>query len=147
MPKKPTTAETILGRLTEVRDLLPTKPPLIPGTAEEAHAKLRELRNLDMNSLSDFELETVLEASESLAAEMRSAVDAARERAFEMALDVYYKAEELVASGEHPELVEHLENMRQAYERSYGEPVPSRAATEARRKRRTETKPPPPRSS
>ncbi|HEY0141567.1 MAG TPA: hypothetical protein VGF48_11780 [Thermoanaerobaculia bacterium] len=134
MPKK-MSAETILGRLTEVRDRLPAGPPVVPGNADEARAMLRDLRNADLEALSDFELETVLEASQSLADELRTTVEAAQERAFEMALDIYYKAEELVQTGEHPELVEHLENMRAAYERSYGEAVPSRAATEARRKR------------
>lgn len=133
MPNMPD-AEMILERLAEIRSMLPAAPAVSsPVRASEALARLRALRLVDMSALSEFELETVLDASESLIEELRAAIDEARLRAFENALDVYYTAEELVRSGEHPELVPHLEAMRAAYERSYGEPVPSRAETVARR--------------
>lgn len=125
MPKK-MDAEAILAKLTEIRRSIPrlkTKPR--PENKSLAAAR----------SLEDFENLAVIEALESLADDVHTAVEEARETAYQQALDVYYAAEELARDPEHAELISHVEAMRQAHQNSYGRPIPSKEATLARRKK------------
>ena len=80
----------------------------------------------EAQTLQDFEMLAVADAVESLAAELSATLDETERTLFEQALDVYYAAEDLTREGEHPEILLHLEAMRQAYEQSYGRPIPPR---------------------
>lgn len=126
MPPKKMDAEAILAKLTEIRRSIPrlkTKP-------RPENKSLTAAR-----SLEDFENLAVIEALESLADDVHTAVEEARQQAYEKALDVYYAAEELARDPEHAELIAQVEAMRQAHQSSYGRPIPSKEATEARRKK------------
>ncbi len=123
-------AEEILAKLADIRSKIPPERlvPVKPRPEKKSRIEAR--------TLEEFEYAAVLEAVEGLAHEVRSSVDAAREQAFEQALDIYYAAEELARDPEHADVAEHVEKMRKAYESSYGHPIPSKEETEARRKRK-----------
>jgi len=55
---------------------------------------------------------------------LRAIVERRHQAAYEESLRVYYIAEELAGSGEHPELIPHVEAMRSAHEKQYGKPIP-----------------------
>jgi hypothetical protein len=115
VPPKKMDAEAILAKLTEIRRSIPrlkTKPR--PENKSLAAAR----------SLEDFENLAVIEALESLADDVHTAVEEARETAYQQALKVYYAAEELARDPEHAELIAHVEAMRQAHQNSYGRPIP-----------------------
>ena len=121
-------AEAILAQLAKLREGMPLpKRPRKPVVEKTSR--------IDARTIEDFEGEAVLEAVQALAEDVRAMVDEARDKAFESALDIYYAAVELARDPEHAELVEHVEKMRSAYERSYGHPIPSKEETEARRQR------------
>jgi malate synthase len=122
-------AEEILAKLAEIRSKIPPER-LVPRKPRPETTS-----RVDARSVEDFEYAAVLEAVEGLADEVRSSVDAAREQAFEQALDIYYAAEELARDPEHANLIEQVEKMRQAYLSSYGHPIPSKEETEKRRKK------------
>ena len=123
-------AEQILAVLAKIREGMPLDKFPRP-------AKTQEPTESDMGpqSLEDFEMLTVAEALESLAADARAVVDGANKAVLENALDIYYAAEELSLNPEHPELIPQVEAMRRAWESHYGEPVPTKEQTERRRQR------------
>lgn len=127
---RPLDAEKILAKLAEIRSMMP-----LEGIPLSRPKEPRQLQGLDLRTKQDFDDAAVIHAVESLAADAQAIVDAGMERAFEMALDVYYKAEELARDPENAELVQHVENMRRAFENSYGHPIPTKAETDARRAR------------
>lgn len=120
-------AEAILAQLAKMRERLPVPQRPRPRAPEKTS-------RVDARSVEDFEAEAVVEALESLAEDIRAIVDEKREKAFEMALDIYYKTEELSRDPENANLLEHVEKMQEAYERSYGHKIPTREETEARRR-------------
>ena len=63
---------------------------------------------------------------ESLADDISAVVARKRAEAVEMALRVYYAAEELSHDPEHVHLIEHVEKMRAAYEREFGRAIPAK---------------------
>jgi len=79
-----------------------------------------------ITSVEDFEVQTVLEAIESVAAELGAALAAAHAKATAGALEIYYAAEELARDPAHADLIPQVAAMRQAYERDYGRPIPPR---------------------
>jgi hypothetical protein len=135
-PLPPIDAEGILRTLAEVRkaipklDGVPTVPP--PKRSDERFIS----GALDVNSLREFDYQAVTDGLESVAAELSAALDAAQQKMLDQALDVYYAAVELAADPAHAEMIPHVEQMRRAYEQSYGRPIPSREETERERRRR-----------
>jgi hypothetical protein len=72
----------------------------------------------------EFEYAAVAEGLESLADELSTAIDRQHAKATEAALRIYYAAEELARDPEHADLIPRVERMREAYESSYGRPIP-----------------------
>ncbi|HYC93148.1 MAG TPA: hypothetical protein VEO54_28340 [Thermoanaerobaculia bacterium] len=120
-------AEAILSQLAKIRERLP-----VP---QRPRRRVRETTSrVDARTVEDFEAEAVVEALESMAEDIRAVIDEKMERAYEMALDIYYTTADLARDPANAHLVEQVENMEKAYERSYGHPIPTREETEARRK-------------
>jgi len=111
-------AEPILQKLAELRKAIPRldERPSRPSDEGRAPALTAE----------DFEYTAVADALESLATDVQSAVDRARAEALEKALEIYYAAEALSRDPAHADLIPHVEEMRRAYERTYGHPIPPR---------------------
>jgi hypothetical protein len=65
---------------------------------------------------------------ESLTDGLAAAIDDAQARLLAQCLEVYYTTEALSRDPAHANLVPHVEEMRRAYERSYGRPIPERSA-------------------
>jgi hypothetical protein len=78
------------------------------------------------DTIDDFEQLVLIESIESLAGELQAAIEEKRAALVSQGLEIYYATEELVRSGEHPHLAEKLEEMRRAWERDYGTPIPKR---------------------
>jgi len=110
-------AEAILETLAKLRQSIPYK--LTP--------RLPEHRQGPIDNVPDFELDAVEEALEQLTAELTDAVDAARARALQGALNVYFAAEELARDPANAHLIPHVEAMRRAFEHDYGVPIPPRS--------------------
>ena len=114
--------EEILEALANIRASLPFAkadvPP--PPTPPERGSMSVEDATLD------FESESIAMAAESMAAELRAAIEEAQAKALSQALEVYYAAEELSRDPAHADLIPHVEAMRAAYERDYGTPIPPR---------------------
>lgn len=128
-PKKNTKrmdAEKILGTLAEIRGSIPRLETPLRRPEKTSRVAAR--------TVEEFEAEAVADALDSLATDLRAAIDDAQTKVYENALDVYYAAEELVRDPAHADEVRpHLEAMAAAYLASYGKPVPSKEETERRR--------------
>ena len=116
--------EQMLARLAAIRRSLPP---------ETLRPRRKTAERLEAASVEDFETAAVTDALESVADDVASVVQNAHDSLFEQALDVYYATETLAADPANAHLIEHVENMRRAYEESYGHPIPTREATLARR--------------
>ncbi|MCU1244956.1 MAG: hypothetical protein JWN02_866 [Acidobacteria bacterium] len=135
-PLPPIDAEGILRTLAEVRKVIP-KLDGVPGAPAPKRTDERFISGaLDVNSLREFDYQAVTDGLESVTAELSAALDAAQQKMLDQALDVYYAAVELARDPVHAEMIPHVEQMRRAYEQSYGRPIPSREETEAERRRR-----------
>ena len=77
-------------------------------------------------ALEDFALTTAAESLDLLAAQVEALVEQKLAAAYRLALDVYYKAEELSRDPENAHLLEHVEKMRRAHEEQYGRGIPER---------------------
>jgi hypothetical protein len=119
--------EQVLARLGRLRAGMPLHriPPRLRRRCTE--------RPLDVHSIENFDGEAVAEALGTMADEVHALVETVAQTLVEQALDVYYALEELVRDPEHAHLLPHLENMRNAYEQSYGCAVPTKEETERRR--------------
>jgi hypothetical protein len=115
-------AQAVLRKLAEMREAMPkpTKPSTKPRKSEVSS------RAAGVNSLEDFDQLAIIDALESMASELEQAIDEKREHAIQSALEVYYNAEELAKDPAHAELIPHVENMRKAYEKDFGRPIPPR---------------------
>lgn len=118
MKAKKLDAALILRRLAEMRKAIPF--------LEESQPRRSGDGRLDCASAEEFELGAVVEALETFAADLSSAIDRKQAEATEAALQIYYTAEELARDPEHANLIPHVEKMREAYLREYGRPIPPR---------------------
>jgi len=112
-------AEKILQTLSVIRESIPQhmrRPHRVRKASSDGA--------FEAASLEDFELLTVADALEELSDEISDSVAYARERALEEALKIYYAAEELARDPAHANLIPHLEEMRAAYQRDFGVPIP-----------------------
>jgi len=115
-------AEAILRKLAELRKSIPhveEKPR--SGTID---GRAAGIDGMPLETPEDFEYAAVADALDSLASDVRAAIDRAQAEATEKALEVYYTAEELARDPAHADLIPHVEQMRRAYERTYGKPIP-----------------------
>jgi hypothetical protein len=78
----------------------------------------------DAKAAEDFELLASADALESLAAKVRAAVAIKEEKIYQHALEVFYAMEEQAKDPANAHLVEQVQKMREAHQRSYGKPVP-----------------------
>jgi hypothetical protein len=112
--------EAILSLLTKVRASMPRIATALPPPPEDGAP-------LDpANTVEDFEYQAVLDVLEMVTTELNAALDVAHARVTADALALYYAAEELAGNPAHADVIPHVEAMRQAYEREYGQPIPPR---------------------
>lgn len=122
-------AEEILAQLAKMREGLP-----VPQRPRKR--AVDKTSRIDARTVEEFEAVAVIEALESMADDVQAIIDEKMERAYELALDVYYAlVVEVARDPANSQLVEQVEKMEQAHKRSYGRPVPSKEETEARRKK------------
>jgi hypothetical protein len=117
--RKKIDAEKILQTLSVIRESIPQhmrRPNRVRKKSSDGA--------FEAASLEDFELLTVADALEELSDEISDSVAFAREQALAEALKIYYAAEELAKDPAHADLIPHLEEMRQAYQRDFGVPIP-----------------------
>ncbi|HEX7152409.1 MAG TPA: hypothetical protein VF618_13055 [Thermoanaerobaculia bacterium] len=122
-------AEAVLATLAKIRKSLPKRAGAEAPPVPREEASMR----VDAIDEEDFEALAVADALSSLADEVGAIAREAQERLFEKSLDIYYAAEELAKQPEHADMIEQVEAMRKAYEKSYGTPIPSKEETLRRR--------------
>ena len=133
-------AEGILQVLSKVRELLPqlskeeTLPPRKRGDVDERMIPA----HMSTDAMEEFEYLTVIEGLESVVQDIDEALEQKHAKLVEDCLRMYYKMEELSLSGEHPEMIPQVKDLRETYERTYGEPVPTPQEAERRAKKRAE---------
>jgi hypothetical protein len=82
-------------------------------------------------AMEDFAFESAIETMELLAEQARIVADIKRERAYHLALRIYYAMEDALAGDpDNAELAEHMENMQRAHLSQYGTPIPEREGEE-----------------
>jgi len=103
-------AEPILQKLSEIRNAIPQ----VPQPRRETIV------------IEDFEYAAVADALEAMGDDLAAAITGAQTALAGKCLEIYYAAEELSRDPAHVDLVPHVEEMRRAYERSYGRAIPPR---------------------
>lgn len=126
-------AEEILGRLAKIREGLPVPSKPRPRKAETTS-------RVNAQTIEDFEAAAVVEALEAMADDLHAVIEEKKERALEMALDIYYAAAaEVARDPANTDLAEQVAKMEAAYERDYGRRIPTKEETEARRAKKGST--------
>lgn len=116
-------AASVLQKLAAIRESMPRPSQPRPRKPSE---DLQRMRMMPGATLQDFDRMAIAEALESMADELRQALDEKRAAMMVKAMEIYYTTEELSHDPEHANLIPHVEAMRAAYERDYGEPIPPR---------------------
>ena len=124
MMSKTINAEAILQTLADIRRSIPYE--LTPLPPRETASPIAAAHNAE--TMADFEMETVAEALEGLTAQLSAALERARAKVLADALRVYYAAEELARDPANAHLIPHVEEMRRAYEKDYGVPIPPKSS-------------------
>jgi hypothetical protein len=114
-------AEKILEMLAEVRKSIPQVPQQRTETGIARHGQ-----SGGIEPIADFECAAVADALESIADSLGAAIDDAQSNLLAQCLEVYYTTEELSRDPAHADLIPKVEEMRRAYEQSYGKPIPPR---------------------
>ena len=115
-------AEPVLQKLAEMRKSIPHLDQSRRQRSEDG--RVGAVEGIEPRTAEEFEYAAVAEALDSLASDLREAIDRKTAEATAKALEVYYAAEELARDPAHADLIPHVEEMRRAYERSYGKPIP-----------------------
>jgi hypothetical protein len=115
-------AEQILGQLTAIRKKIPFLGEGAPRQSEDARTHFIE--DIPIETEEDFEWAAVLDAIESLHDDLRAGIERKRAALVEKVLYIYYATEEASRDPANAHLIEHVEQMRSAYERDYGRPIP-----------------------
>jgi hypothetical protein len=113
----------LLRQLAEMREKMPKPEGPRAGPLPGSSATRTKLSG---NSMADFETQALIDALESMAADIRTVIAEKEAKALEMALDAYYAAEELILDPQHAELIPQVEAMRAAYQKDFGKPIPPR---------------------
>jgi hypothetical protein len=116
-------AELILRELAAIRKKIPFLGDEAPRQSEDCRFRLDDM---PLETEEDFERAAVIEGLESLHDDLAAALERKRAAMIETALDIYYAAEEASRDPANAHLIEHVEQMRAAYERDYGRPIPSK---------------------
>jgi hypothetical protein len=131
-------AEGILQVLANVRDLIPhlNKEEALPPRKRVGSEERMASAFTSADALEEFGYQTVIEGLESVAQDLGEALEQKNAKLVEDSLRVYYKMEELSLTGEHDELIPRVKDLREIYERTYGEPIPTpeEAARRARKR-------------
>jgi hypothetical protein len=133
-------AEGILKVLANVRELIPTlnkEEALPPRKRSNTDERLTSMP-MTADAMEEFEYMAVIEGLESVAQDIGEALEQKHAKLVEDCLRVYHKMEELVLTGEHDELIPQVKDLRETYERTYGEPIPTPAEAERRAKKRVQ---------
>ena len=118
-------AAKILEELAKLRAGL---PPEMRDRRSPRREETRTKLPSSGDAMADFEEAAVIEALESLADDVGAVVQEKRAKLMAQALEIYYTAEELARNPEHANLIPHVEEMRRAYEKEYGKPIPPKKA-------------------
>jgi len=121
MTTKKLDAEPILRRLAEIRKSIPFLDQNPPRPSDDGRLRPEAIQP---RTAEEFEYAALAEGLESLADDLSTAIERQSAKATEAALRIYYAAEELARDPEHADLIPQVERMREAYESSYGRPIP-----------------------
>ena len=116
-------AELILRELAAIRKKIPFLDEGAPPRQAE-DGRSRSTDDMPLETEEDFEWAAVVEGFESLGRDLSAAIDRKKAAVMEKALNVYYNLEEASRDPENAHLIEQVEEMRAAYEREYGRPIP-----------------------
>lgn len=119
-------AEPILRELAEMRKSIPHLDKIEPRRTGDGRQRSTD-GGIEPRTAEEFEYAALADALQSLADDVSAAVDHAKTQAMEAALRIYYAAEDLARDPEHAHLIPHVQQMREAYERDYGRPIPPKA--------------------
>jgi hypothetical protein len=132
----PLDVDRLLSTLAEIRKAI---PPVLADLSPPSPAK-EEGRlvagDMSADSVQEFEYAAAIEGIESVRREVSAAVEAAEEKLLNDAMNVYFAAEELSRDPEHANLIDHVKQMREAYQQSYGTPIPTREEWEALKRKK-----------
>lgn len=128
---QPVDAAALMRAVDEIQTtfaaaLTPDQRAALPPQSPSAIATPVYSIGEQQQALEDFALTTAAESLELLAGQVEALVEQKLAAAYRMALDVYYKAEELSRDPKHAHLLEHVEKMRRAHEEQYGKAIPER---------------------
>jgi hypothetical protein len=115
-------AEAILRTLADIRSKIPKVEGAVP-VKRPAEDTARGAA-LDASSLEEFEYLAVQDGLESLLAEVEAYRAESTAKLMEAALNTFYAAEELSRDPAHADLIPQVEQMRAAYLRDTGKPIP-----------------------
>ena len=137
-PLPPIDAEGILQVLANVRDLIPhlNKEEALPPRKRVGSDERMAPAFISADALEEFGYQTVIEGLESVAQDLGEALEQKHAKLVEDCLRVYYKMEELSLTGEHDELIPQVKDLRETFERTYGEPIPTPEEAERRARKR-----------
>jgi hypothetical protein len=125
-------AEEILRTVAEIRTAIQRFAPdvLSKPKPEDVIPDERVLPAgvADADTLEIFEQQAVADALQTVAEELDEALTRVNEKLYQDALAIYYAAEELARDPAHADLIPRVEEMRRAYEQSYGRPIPPKGS-------------------
>jgi len=121
MATKKLDAAEALRRLAEIRKG-------IPFLEESAPRRTGDGRLENCGTAEEFEALALAEGLENLADDLSAAIEKKRAEAVQKALQIYYAAEEAARDPANAHLIPHLQQMREAYERDFGRPIPPKPA-------------------
>ena len=113
--------QKIFDLVEQVRNTIPERYRAAPKPRKSEDTRMAEASNEQ-----EFELLAVADALSTLADELGESIRIANEKLLQDCLNIYYTTEELVQDPANAHLLPHLEEMRKAYEKSYGHPPPPR---------------------
>ena len=117
-------AELILGQLTSIRRRIPFLDQGTPRRSEDARTP--SFDDMPLETEEDFEWAAIIDGIESLASDLRAAMDRNRTELMERGLEIYYAVEEASHDPANAHLIELVVEMRAAFERDYGRPIPAK---------------------
>jgi len=120
-PAQKLDAERILAMLADMRKKLPL---LDDSPRQPEDARTRSTDGTSVETEEDFEWAAVQDGVESLLRDVSVVAAQKKAAVVETVLQIYYAMEEASRDPANAHLIEHVEEMRAAYERAYGEPIP-----------------------
>lgn len=114
-------AERILAMLAEMRKKLPL---LDEGQRQPEDARTRSTDGMSVETEEDFEWAAVQDGVESLLRDISLVAAQKRADMVETILRVYYAMEEASHDPANAHLIKEVEELRAAYERDFGRPIP-----------------------